>query len=140
MAGSSRNREGARGSRCARWRPTPSGALASGIGAHARFFTRFGALVTNQRPQRLSECMEYRRIIVPATSRVIAAVALALGCSSDPPDGNSSTTGGAGGAAGSGQATGGGAGISGVAGDGPDVGEPIAPAFNPTPPLPLTAR
>lgn len=90
--------------------------------------------------------MEYRRIIAPSTTRVIVALALVVGCSSDPPGaskghgGNPSTTGGAGTVAGSGQATGG-AGMPGASGDAPIIGgESVAGPFNPTPPVPLASR
>ena len=75
----------------------------------------------------------------------LALAHLASGCSSDPPGGarahagNAATAGGAGSSGGAGQVAGGGGGQP-MGGDVPDTMRPIAPAFNPTPPVPLTSR
>ena len=77
---------------------------------------------------------------------MLAALALVLGCSSDPPGtaqahgGNTATTGGAGSLGGAGQVTGGVGGVPGVAGDAPNIDEQIAPPFKPMPPVAVASR
>jgi len=91
--------------------------------------------------------MEYRRSLRPSTYLMLAGLALALasGCSSDQPGvsrahaGNAATAGGTGNSGGAGQVAGGGGGQP-MGGDVPDTTQPIAPPFNPAPPVPLTSR
>jgi uncharacterized repeat protein (TIGR03806 family) len=88
--------------------------------------------------------MEYRRSR-PSTYSVVVGLALALGCSSDPPGttpaqgGNTSAAGGAGSVGGAGQGTSGSTGQP-VAGDAPVLDKPISGPFKPASPVPVTSR